>query len=272
MGRWRGRSGASMALPTASRTEPPRPAIAALDSTSTAPPLLAFDVPRVRHTNASTGVLPQEARRAAHSCRRGRSETSQPRRRGEQTDASRNGTKCAQSRAAGQPAGGPGQHCESWLWELGGQSPARPTARVRGRPRGLRLVGRRPPLRSKRTLRAGTTHRSPAAPGAGRRGPDALQAAYASPGALTHGNMSQSTRSLAPAFVNCPSPSSPDTAQADAVRPAYAPAPPAAPAAASRLQEERPARRAAQLGHPPRPPQKSVAPAQYRAAQALGER
>ena len=106
MGRWRGRSGASMALPTASRTEPPRPAIAALDSTSTAPPLLAFDVPRVRHTNASTGVLPQEARRAAHSCRRGRSETSQPRRRGEQTDASRNGTKCAQSRAAGQPAGG----------------------------------------------------------------------------------------------------------------------------------------------------------------------
>ncbi len=199
MGRWRGRSGASMALPTASRTEPPRPAIAALDSTSTAPPLLAFDVPRVRHTNASTGVLPQEARRAAHSCRRGRSETSQPRRRGEQTDASRNGTKCAQSRAAGQPAGGP-----TPFLAFGGQSPARPTARVRGRPRGLRLVGRRPPLRSKRTLRAGTTHRSPAAPGAGRRGPDALQAASASPGALTHGNMSQSTRSLAPGFVNWP--------------------------------------------------------------------
>ena len=170
------------------------------------------------------------------------------------------------------PGSLPGEALRVLAWELGGQSPARPTARVRGRPRGLRLVGRRPPLRSKRTLRAGTTHRSPAAPGAGRRGPDALPAASAPRGALTHGNMSQSTRSLAPGFVNCLSPSSPDTAQADAVRPAYAPAPPAAPAAASRLQEERPARRAAQLGHPFRAPQKSVAPAQHRAAQALGER
>ena len=143
-----------------------------------------------------------------------------------------------------------------------GRSPARPAGRVRGRPGRLRVVGRPPLFQSKRTLRTQNTHRSPAAPGAGRRGPDALPAAPAPPGALTHGNMSRSTRSLAPGFVNWPREASLIQLKPTSVRPARPSAPPRSPAQLLPGSGDAPGT-GSRKRHPPRPPQKSARQARH---------